>query len=50
MQSLWWTTVKYAAVVAPNTKEFIGFEYATFLYEACRQCGNTVSTNATIPP
>ena len=39
------TDVKCAAVVDPNTKEFIEFGYEAFLDGECSQCGNVTLTD-----
>lgn len=39
------TDVKCAAVIDPNTKQFIEFEHEAFLDGECSQCGNVVLTD-----
>lgn len=39
------TDVKCAAVIDPNTKQFIDFEYEAFLDGECSQCGNVALTD-----
>ena len=39
------THVRCAAVVDPNTKEFIEFGYEAFLDGECSQCGNVAQTD-----
>ena len=39
------TDVKCAAVIDPNTKQFIDFEYEAFLDGECSRCGNVALTD-----
>ena len=39
------TGIKCAAVIDPNTKQFLNFGYKAFLDGECSQCGNVALTD-----